>query len=105
MVDHDHPAARQERGECDPTGEGSQDRLTHRAGEVDAAVTGAEGGVGWVEGPHDLGLRLERPHPDRNRVHGDSERTGLAREGEQRGRQHGDDSAQRRPVDPDRGGG
>jgi hypothetical protein len=64
----------------------------------------AEGGLGRVERPDHLRLRLQRPHPHGNRVHGSTERPGRSREGEQGDHQQDDDDARHGTVDPDRGG-
>ncbi len=104
VVDDHDATAGQRRREGDPPRERRDHGLADRPREVDASMSGPEGGVGRVERAHDLRLRLERPHPHGNRVHGGTERTGRTREGEKRGHQHGDDDARGRPVDPDRGG-
>jgi hypothetical protein len=104
VVDHDDAAAREGSGEADPAREGGVDHLADRAGQVDAAMPGAPGGVGRVEGLHDPRLGLQRPHPDRNRGHGRADRAGGPREGDERGQDAGNDDQQPTAVAPDRMG-
>ncbi len=104
VVDDHDTASGQGPGEGDPARESGQDRLAGRTGEVDAAMAPAEGSGGRLERPHHLRLRLQRPHPHGNRVHGSTERTGWSREGEHGDHQQDDDGARHSAVDPDRGG-
>jgi hypothetical protein len=103
VVDHDHAAAGQPRGEHHPTRQRGVNLLSDGAEEVDAAMTGTPGRAGRVEGPHHLGCRLQRPHPDRDRVHGYADRARWSRQGDER-EQHGNDDQRRATADPDRVG-
>ncbi len=70
VVDHDDAAPGEHAGPGDPAGQRGAHRLAGGAEQVDAAVAGAPGVVRRVEAGHDLGLRDQRPDPDRIGVGG-----------------------------------
>ncbi len=103
VVDDDHATSRDGAGERHPPGQRGAHPLTDTTGQVDAAVARAVGVGRRVEGAQDLGLWLERPHPDRNRVHGGGLRPRAQRGGDEHGEQERDDDGPA-PVGPDRVG-
>jgi len=104
VVDDHDPAPGEAARERDAPGEGGVHHLAECAGKVDTSVSRAPRGVGWVERSHDARLGLQWPHPDRNRVHGGTDRVCGPREGVERDHDgHGHDEWHP-AVDPDRVG-
>ena len=101
VVDHDDAATGQPSREGDPARQGRRDDLADRAGQVDPAMPGPPRRVGWVERSHHRRRRLQRPHPDRGRVHGRADRADRPRQGEERDQHHGNDDQRRATVGPD----
>jgi hypothetical protein len=78
--------------------------LADRAGQVDAAMARTPGGVGRIEDADHPRRRLERPHPDRDRVHGYAGRACRPHQGDERDQHDGNDDQRPATVDPDQAG-
>ena len=101
VVDDDHATTRERGRECDPPGQRRVHDLAERAGEVHPAMTSTPRGVRWVERLHHSRRWLERPHPDRDRVHGYAVRAGRPRQGDERDQHDGNDDQRPATVGPD----